>query len=82
MEKMGKLAKDRITGFQGVIIGRADYLFGCTQYCIAPQAEKNEIKDAHWFDEGRVEVIGEGVTVEEVTGEKPGGPNPYNPAMK
>ena len=29
MHNLGKRAKDKITGFEGVIIGKTTYLFGC-----------------------------------------------------
>jgi hypothetical protein len=71
MEKitLGKLAKDKITGFEGIIIGRTEYLFGCDVYGLAGQAyDPKEAKRAptEWFDDGRLEIIGAGITVEEV----------------
>lgn len=56
--KFGKRAQDRVTGFQGIITGRCEYLYGCTQYCIVPDVDKDgQMKEGHWFDEGRVELI-------------------------
>ncbi len=77
MNNLGKLGKDKITGFQGIIIGKIEYLFGCTQYGLAPRAlnEGNKIIETNWFDEGRIEIIGEGIAVEEVQAERPGGIN-------
>ena len=73
---LGKKAKDKITGFEGIITGKAIYLFGCSQYSIAPSVDKEgKCKTSEWFDEGRIEVIGKGVAPEEVRAEKPGGPN-------
>jgi hypothetical protein len=74
MIEMGVLAKDKVTGFQGIVIGKADYLFGCTQICLTPPVKEQEIKESHWFDEGRIEVLGRGVLPEEVRAEKDGGP--------
>jgi hypothetical protein len=78
-QNLGKQAKDKITGFEGIIIGKCAYLFGCEQYCIAPKAKENEVKDAHWFDMGRVEIIGNGVKPEDVSGETAGGINSIAP---
>ncbi len=75
MIELGKKAKDKITGFEGIITGRAQYLYGCDQYCIVPPAKDGKIEQGQWFDEGRVEVVGRGVLPEEVRVEKPGGPN-------
>lgn len=72
---LGRQAKDKITGFEGILIGRAEYLTGCTQYGLAPPAVNGEIKPAQWFDEGRIEITGDGVAAEAVAGEADGGPN-------
>ncbi len=29
MINFGKRAKDKITGFEGIITGKADYMYGC-----------------------------------------------------
>lgn len=74
-EKFGKKGKDKITGFEGIIIGKIDYLFGCRQYGIAPQnfdKEKGKRADTEWFDEGRIEIVGEGISPKDVQVEKPG----------
>ncbi|MGN6451310.1 MAG: hypothetical protein ACTHLK_22500 [Brucella intermedia] len=52
MITLGATAKDIITGFEGVVTGRASYLTGCDQYLISPRGEK----EARWFDEQRLEV--------------------------
>ena len=49
-------------------------LFGVDQYAIQPKVgKKGSVKKAKWFDEGRLNILGKGVEVEEVTAEKPGG---------
>jgi hypothetical protein len=75
MINLGQKAKDKITGFEGILIGRCQYLTGCDQYGIAPPAKDGEVKNSQWFDEGRIEVLGKGVTIGEVTATKNGGPN-------
>jgi hypothetical protein len=75
MIKLGQKAKDKITGFEGIITGKIQYLFGCDQYGLAPEAKDGKINDTQWFDEGRIEITGQGVLPEEVTVEKPGGLN-------
>ena len=71
---LGQKAKDKITGLEGIVTGKAEYLYGCTQYCVVPPARDGKA-GGEWFDEGRIEVTGNGVLPEEVAGEKPGGPN-------
>lgn len=73
--ELGLQAKDKITGFKGIIIGRCEHLFGCNTYGIAPQTydtDKNKRGETEWFDEGRIEVIGQGVKAEDVQTDKPG----------
>ena len=75
MIRLGFKAKDKITGFEGILIGKASYLYGCDQYAITPPVRDGKTVDTQWFDEGRVEIIGSGILPEEVQVEKPGGPN-------
>jgi hypothetical protein len=75
LENLGKEARDKITGFEGIIIGKIYYLFGCSQYGIAPKSVDGKINDTNWFDEGRIEIIGNGIQPEEVRAERNGGIN-------
>lgn len=73
-ELFGKLCRDKITGFTGVCTGRTVWLYGCDQYGLSPQADKdNKIQDMKWFDDGRIEVIEEHIKPEDVQVEKNGG---------
>lgn len=75
MIELGQKAKDKITGFKGILTGRAEYLYGCTQYVIVPEVAKDgKMGDGQWFDEGRIEVLGKGVLASAVRALKPGGP--------
>lgn len=73
MEILGKKARDKVTGFEGIIIGKTIYLYGCNCYGLAPAADKGVIPDTNWFDEGRIEIIGDGVKPAEVKAVKDGG---------
>lgn len=76
MITLGKEAKDKITGFQGIITAKVEYLFGCNQYGLTPKVkEDGTTKDTQYFDEGRIEVIGNGILPEEVQVDKKGGIN-------
>jgi hypothetical protein len=80
MIKLGVKAKDKVTGFTGIVTGRAEYLTGCNQYGIAPPAGKDgKIPDTMWFDENRLEVVGKGVTIKTGTPKENGGPNRDSP---
>jgi hypothetical protein len=81
MDNLGKLAKDKITGFEGIIVGKIVYLFGCNQYGLAPRnwdKEKGKRPETEYFDAGRVEIVGEGVNPADVQGEDPGGENNFD----
>ena len=60
MVKLGSLVKDTITGFEGIAVGRADYLFGCSRIAIQSATLKDgKPIDQEWVDEQRVEVLAE-----------------------
>ncbi len=76
MIELGQKGRDKITGFEGIIVGRVQYLFGCNQYLLVPPVKSDgTLVEGQWFDEGRIEVIGSGITADEVRAEKPGGLN-------
>jgi len=77
-ELLGKQGKDKITGFTGIVTGVATHLYGCDTVGLSPSLDKDgKIQDSHWFDIGRIEVIGEGIKPEDVRVEKNGaGSNP------
>lgn len=74
--KLGVKAKDKVTGFEGIVTSKIDYLTGCTQYGITPPVKDGKTGDTEYFDYRRLDVTGNGVTVEQVADTKnPGGPN-------
>lgn len=57
---LGWKAKDILTGFEGTIVYRVEFMTGCDQYGIQPYIDplkKNEIPDSKQFDEGRLEIL-------------------------
>ena len=71
--ELGKKGKDKITGFSGVMTARVEYLTGCNRYHIQPTELKDGIPiDGIYFDEAQIEVIGDGISPEEVTGDENG----------
>jgi hypothetical protein len=62
MHKLGTTLKDRITSFEGVAIGRCEYISGCNQVLLAPPVdEKGAFRESHWFDEQRCDRVGDDV---------------------
>lgn len=75
MINLGSIARDKITGFVGVVIAKTEWLNGCRRFTIQPQ----ELKDgrpieACSFDEQQVDEI-EGKPATEPA-KRPGGPFP------
>ena len=72
-ENLGKLGRDQVTGFEGIIVAWTQHLTGCDSYSLRPRAVNgNELKDGAVFDVGRVDIVGEGVSAKAVQGDKPG----------
>jgi hypothetical protein len=74
MIELGKEGRDKVTGFQGIITGRSQFLTGCDQYNLVPKVQDGKLEPVQWFDEGRIEIVGPGITAASVAGPKPGGP--------
>ncbi|MCK5138521.1 MAG: hypothetical protein KAQ85_01655 [Thermodesulfovibrionia bacterium] len=53
--KLGKMARDLVTGFEGIVDAKIQYANGCVQYKLLSSKlnEKNE-EVALWFDKPRV----------------------------
>ena len=72
----GKECRDKVTGAQGICIGRTVFLFNSTQYVIEIPSE-DQTKDSRllWMDEARVEVVKDAkkeISPAEVTGARAG----------
>lgn len=76
MIELGQKAKDKITGFEGILTARHQYITGCDQYQLSPDGldEDGKLKEMYSFDEGRIEILGPGITKKDVESDKPGGP--------
>lgn len=56
--QLGDRVRDLITGFEGVVTGRCEYITGCTQVLVAPAAKDGAFVESHWFDVDRCEPAG------------------------
>lgn len=69
---LGETARDRITGFEGVVTGLALYISGCDQALLAPPVDKEgRFRDGLWFDIRRLVRI-DGPTIVLDNGAPPG----------
>lgn len=74
--QLGKVGRDKITGFEGTITACCSYITGCDQFGLTPKVNaEGKIEPNQWFDTGRVDIIGDGLTAKSVQSEKNGGPN-------
>lgn len=56
--EFGDRVKDIVTGFEGVMLGRCEYMTGCTQVLVVPGVDKDGKRlDGEWFDVDRVTVV-------------------------
>jgi hypothetical protein len=53
MIKLGDKVRDNITGFEGTVTGRAEYLNGCVRYQVEA-GSKDGIPHEYWLDEDRL----------------------------
>lgn len=77
---LGDKARDKVTGFTGIVIARTEWLHGCARITIQPQKldpVKGTPVEAHAFDELQCERVAEAVVAPATTEErKKGGPRP------
>lgn len=58
--ELGSKVQDIITGFSGVVTGRAEYISGCNQALVVPAIRPDgALPDSQWFDEQRLSVVDE-----------------------
>ena len=78
--KLGVKAEDKVSGFQGIVIGLSQWLTGCDQVCLKPKVGRDgKIRDGQWFDEGQVVYLSKGLTAKDVKSKTNGGPQPDAP---
>ena len=53
MIKLGDRVKDTISGFEGIVTGKAEYLYGCMQILVQPESlqENGQPTESRWMDE-------------------------------
>ena len=57
---LGKWVQDKITCFEGIVTGEAQYLFEGAKCCVAAKAEGGKMGDECWIDAERLIVMGKG----------------------
>lgn len=71
---LGQKAKDKVTGYTGVINAVARYINGCNKYSVQAPVDKDmKMPDSFWFDELSIEVQDAPAVPDKVV--KTGGPH-------
>lgn len=56
--ELGSTAKDKVTGYKGIIIGRHEWLYGCRRYSLqSSELDKGKPVDALSLDEEAIDLI-------------------------
>lgn len=56
-DMLGHKAKDKVTGFKGVVSSLSFDLYGCVQVVLTPEVDgKGERQDGTWFDVTRIKI--------------------------
>lgn len=49
---LGHKVRDRITGLEGIVTSRTEYLNGCVRYAVQPPVDQDgKVRDSMWADE-------------------------------
>lgn len=77
--KLGSKVRDTITGFEGIAMGRTQYIYGCNQIMVTPDrlGEGGKRLEPEWFDEQRIETLEEReILISSESEATAGGPQP------
>lgn len=75
---LGIKARDRVTGVEGILDSRSEWLNGCLRYSLQPQAKEaspDKIPESYWLDEGQLEKVDDGLNTKPVKKTRTGGPS-------
>jgi len=64
--KLGVKAKDVVTGFEGIVTAKVEYLNGCVQYALKPKIDpkaKEKMPEGIYIDAQQLEYVNEGVNI-------------------
>lgn len=71
--KLGMEVKDKVSGFKGKVLAITENMNNCSNYYVEPSVDKDgKPQTGGWFDEGRLEVVGAGISPSEVASTKRG----------
>lgn len=58
MAELGQKVKDIVTGLEGIVVGKTEWLNGCVRFAIQSRVnDKGGIPEQQWIDEQQAEII-------------------------
>ncbi len=78
--RLGQRVRDKVDGFQGVVVARTEWLWGCVRYEVQPEvlADDGQPLKTQWLDQEQLEVLDapvvEGMPLPPPVGVATGGP--------
>ena len=60
---LGYTVRDVVTGFEGMTVAVAKYMYGCTQYKVQPKTKDGNYTEAEWLDEPQLEIVDKGTDI-------------------
>ena len=56
--RLGDKVKDCVSGFEGIVIAKTDWLYGCVRFGVeAQELRDGKLIEAQWFDEPRLVLV-------------------------
>lgn len=72
MIRFGNRVRDIVTGFEGIVTARVEFINGIVNYLVSPPvAEDGDMREDMWVSACRIEYIDEGVDIFKSVFEKP-----------
>ena len=74
---LGVKVRDRVSGIEGIVDMRAEYLNGCLRYSVQPKVSTEnpeKMPGSFWIDEDQIEMIDSGLNENPVKKSSTGGP--------
>lgn len=77
--RLGTRVRDKVTGIEGILTARSEFLNGCVRYTFQPPLDKEgKAPDERWVDVGQLEQVDDGIA-DKIEPKKTGGPTSSRP---
>lgn len=54
---LGKKAKSKVSGFEGVVTARCEYLYTPARVCLTGKSENGKVPEDYWTEEADIEIV-------------------------